>query len=561
MAAVRQTIISMTDKVENKTARDSRARQLEQLQAELNLLHSVNRALVGAAGLDETLQHILDGITRTFGYETADIQLLSEDKRHLVYSAFSVDAATLEQVEKVTGITARGLEIPLFKGSVNWPVIVKGETLITEDVEQMFADFFDSRMLRKLAPMMARITGFKSVIRVPLKSSSGIIGLMSVASSQSLGEEDLATMQHFASQVGLAIEKARLESQLREYSEHLEVMVKERTRELEAINQIAATVSRSLNLDIILKNALEKVLEVLDLEVGAVFITDEKHGTVNLMYHQGLPENMVRVLTEVDIGEGYPGLVVQKGAPVIENNLEAMAVEDEVLRRHPEFGSVVAVPLVSKGAVRGVLVVLSNTRNRFSNAEAKMLVTIGSEVGVALENAWLYEKSYAHSKKMEELSITDSLTGLFNRRHFYRRLKEELARADRQKHPLSLLVVDLDKLKGYNDKFGHIKGDEALRGVAQAVSAGIRHDVDTGYRHGGDEFAVILPYSDHTEARVVAERIRRTFEGFAFPGTSLSIGIAQHTREEQADDLVTRADTAMYVAKSFGGNRVHVQMV
>jgi diguanylate cyclase (GGDEF)-like protein len=188
-----------------------------------------------------------------------------------------------------------------------------------------------------------------------------------------------------------------------------------------------------------------------------------------------------------------------------------------------------------------------------------MLVTIGSEIAVALENAWLYEKSYAHSKKMEELAITDSLTGLSNRRHFYRRLKEELARSQRQKHALSLLVVDLDNLKGYNDKFGHIKGDEALRGVAQAIIAGIRQDVDTGYRHGGDEFAVILPYSDQEEAMVVAERIRRTFESFAFPGCSLSIGIAQHSGDELLDDLVTRADTAMYVAKNFGGNRVYVE--
>jgi diguanylate cyclase (GGDEF)-like protein len=336
-------------------------------------------------------------------------------------------------------------------------------------------------------------------------------------------------------------------------------MVKERTKELEAINQIAATASRSLNIDIILKNALAKVLDVLELKVGAVFVTDDKKATVNLMFHSGLPEDMVQAMAQVDVGESYPGLVAQKGEPVIENNLAADTMNDKLLEGHPEFKALVAVPLDSKGTVRGVLMVLSGEKNRFSNAEAKMLVTIGSEVGVALENAWLYETSYAHSKKMEELSITDSLTGLFNRRHFYRRLKEEMARSERQKHALSLLVVDLDNLKGYNDKFGHLKGDEALRGVAQAIIAGVRHDVDTGYRHGGDEFAVILPYSDQNEARVVAERIRRTFEGFAFPGTSLSIGIAQHIDEEQLDDLVTRADTAMYVAKNFGGNRVYVE--
>jgi diguanylate cyclase (GGDEF)-like protein len=549
----------MAEKVQKTDSGESQSLQVERLQAELDLLHSVNRALVSTSSLDDTLQQVLDGITRTLGYVAADIQLLSDDKRHLIYSAFSADKDVLEKVEKVTGLTVKGLKIPLFKDSVNWPIIVKGESLVTNEIDRIFADFSDSRTLRKLAPMVTKLSGFTSVIRVPLRSAGIVIGLMSAASTRELGTKDLEAMQHFSGQVGLAIEKARLEQRLREYSGRLEAMVLERTKELEALNQIAATTSRSLNLDIILKNALAKVLEVLDLGVGAVFITDEKKATVNLMFHRGLPSDIVEEMAEVAVGEGFVGMVVQKGEPFIVNEVETMEPSCVSLNNHPEFKSFVAVPLESKGTVRGVLTVISEKRERFSNAEAKMLVTIGSEIGVALENAWLYEKSYAHSKKMEELAITDSLTGLFNRRHFYRRLKEELARSQRQKHALSLLVVDLDNLKGYNDKFGHIKGDEALRGVAQAIIAGIRHDVDTGYRHGGDEFAVILPYSDQEEARVVAERIRRTFEGFAFPGTSLSIGIAQHSGDELLDDLVTRADTAMYVAKNFGGNRVYIE--
>ncbi|MHB1413495.1 MAG: GGDEF domain-containing protein, partial [Thermoleophilia bacterium] len=226
------------------------------------------------------------------------------------------------------------------------------------------------------------------------------------------------------------------------------------------------------------------------------------------------------------------------------------------LSRHPEFNSFAGIPLESKGRVRGVLCVLSREKGRFGDQELKLLVTIGSEIGVAIENAWLYEKSYAHSKKMEELSMTDSLTHLYNRRHFYRKLKEEMARAQRQQHQVALLVVDLDNLKDYNDRYGHLKGDEALRGVAQAITASIRQDVDTGYRYGGDEFAVILPYSGQEDALVVAERIRKTFEDFSFPDTSLSIGMAELGVGEMVDELVTRADTAMYKAKNSGGNQV-----
>jgi diguanylate cyclase (GGDEF)-like protein len=95
--------------------------------------------------------------------------------------------------------------------------------------------------------------------------------------------------------------------------------------------------------------------------------------------------------------------------------------------------------------------------------------------------------------------------------------------------------------------------------VAQAITACIRQDVDSGYRYGGDEFAVILPYSDEVRAAGVAERIRRTYEDFSFPDTGLSIGLTEMSPDDDIDDLVNRADSAMYVAKHAGGNKVHIE--
>lgn len=349
----------------------------------------------------------------------------------------------------------------------------------------------------------------------------------------------------------------RLEQRVHEYPDQLEQEVRERTRELEAVNRIAATVSRSLELDVILRDSLAKVLEVLEVRVGAVFLTDDEKGELNLMVHQGLPDDVVEEMQVTALGENCPGVVALKGELLVVQDVEDDSHPNTPIDGHPEFKSMAGIPLESKGRVRGVLCLLSRKPERFGEKDLRLLVTIGSEIGVAIENAWLYEKSYAHSKKMEELSITDSLTTLFNRRYFYRRLKEEMARAKRQKHPVSLLVVDLDNLKEYNDAHGHLKGDDALRGVAQAVKNSIRQDVDHGFRYGGDEFAVILPYSDSDEAGEVAERIRKTFEDFALEGTSLSIGLAELDFEEEVDDFVTRADSAMYVSKNTGGNQVH----
>ncbi|GBE58469.1 phytochrome-like protein cph2 [bacterium BMS3Abin01] len=378
--------------------------------------------------------------------------------------------------------------------------------------------------------------------------------------SAGFGESESASLAELEEQLRkIRAEKAILELQLREYSEQLDQKVEERTRELEAINRIAATVGRSLNLDVILRESLSKVLELLELDVGGIFLVEEKKARMSLMIHQGLPRDVVEVMSSIPIGLGCPGLVVQRGEPVLEENLSEADPEENPLAKHPEFSSHIGIPLESKGRVRGVMCLLSPDKDGFSQEEIKILAAIGSEIGVAIENAELYERSYSHSKKMEELSITDSLTGLFNRRFFYRRLKEEMARAKRQKHPVSLLVVDLDNLKQYNDEKGHLKGDEALRGVAQAITACIRQDVDSGYRYGGDEFAVILPYSDEVKASGVAERIRNTYEGFAFPNTSLSIGLTELNFSEGVDELVSRADSAMYVAKHSGGNKVYIE--
>lgn len=369
------------------------------------------------------------------------------------------------------------------------------------------------------------------------------------------GSEEL---QKLRDEIAVArAEIQRLEQRVHEYPEQVEQAVRERTRELEAVNRIAATVSRSLELDVILRDSLAKVLEVLDVRVGAVFLTDDEKGELNLMVHQGLPDDVVAEMQVTPLGENCPGVVALKGEPLVVQGSQDESHPATPIDGHPDFKSMAGVPLESKGRVRGVLCLFSRKQERFVEKDLSLLVTIGGEIGVAIENAWLYEKSYTHSKKMEELSITDSLTNLFNRRYFYRRLKEEMARARRQKHPVSLLVVDLDNLKEYNDAHGHLKGDDALCGVAQAITNSIRQNVDNGFRYGGDEFAVILPYSDSVEAGEVAERIRKTFEDFALEGTSLSIGLAELDFEEEVDEFVTRADSAMYVSKNSGGNQVH----
>jgi diguanylate cyclase (GGDEF)-like protein len=151
-------------------------------------------------------------------------------------------------------------------------------------------------------------------------------------------------------------------------------------------------------------------------------------------------------------------------------------------------------------------------------------------------------------KELSRLSITDSLTGLFNQRQFYMRLREEIVRSTRQKHPLALILLDLDNFKEYNDKHGHIAGDQALRHVGKAIMRSIREGVDSGYRYGGDEFAIILIDSDILIAEEIGKRVRMALRD----GGELraSLGYAVYGENMNLTDFVKLADANLYRSKT-----------
>lgn len=168
------------------------------------------------------------------------------------------------------------------------------------------------------------------------------------------------------------------------------------------------------------------------------------------------------------------------------------------------------------------------------------------------------------NKRLEALSITDGLTGLYNHRHFYIKIEEEMKRAERYGHPLSLIIADIDHFKHYNDTHGHPAGDSVLKGVASCIK-GNEREQDMVARYGGEEFTVILPETGKDAALMVAERIRECISGHPFPhketqpGGNLTISLGVATFPVDSKDvkgLVDKADEALYRAKKGGRNRV-----
>lgn len=164
--------------------------------------------------------------------------------------------------------------------------------------------------------------------------------------------------------------------------------------------------------------------------------------------------------------------------------------------------------------------------------------------------------------KLEKLAITDGLTTLYNLRHFYKQLKVEIGRCSRYGHSLSLLLLDIDNFKIYNDSYGHLEGDKALVRISQIIKSCLR-TMDSAYRYGGEEFTVILPETKGEEAKNVANRIKRAVELERFlpepdkvVTITISIGLTEYFMNEPLSTVIKRADQAMYNSKAQGRNRI-----
>jgi len=251
-------------------------------------------------------------------------------------------------------------------------------------------------------------------------------------------------------------------------------------------------------------------------------------------------------------------------------------IEDNPSRVRPELEpdrlERLARELTEAGAAAGPITVKGDRRAKglafllkdMTRTELKKLldrvdlkVPLSSE---GLETLEALKELVAENRSLQELSVRDTLTGLYNPRYFRQRLRIELERVKRTEHPCSLIMIDLDKFKPVNDRYGHRVGDEVLRQVADIIQANIRA-VDVPVRYGGDEFAVILPDTDLRAAAKTAERIREHLAGdtrIAEYGVTASLGLAaqHHFESIDSESLIDQADQSMYRAKQEGGNRL-----
>jgi len=217
------------------------------------------------------------------------------------------------------------------------------------------------------------------------------------------------------------------------------------------------------------------------------------------------------------------------------------------------------LPLIVRNNVLGVLVVVADgfTKAAISAEDLTLLEIFANQSAIAIQNARFYER-------IERLSFSDELTGLYNHRYFQEKLREEYKKAKENGKSLSLIYFDIDDFKYYNDTFGHLEGDSILRAIGTLVHSTLEESACSA-RYGGEEFAIILPGKNKDEAFELAEELRKNVEKYEFEykkksrtkNLTISLGISSLSGKNNGPrDLIDIADNRLYTAKKSGKNKV-----
>ncbi len=300
--------------------------------------------------------------------------------------------------------------------------------------------------------------------------------------------------------------------------------------------------------------------ELLQAERASLMIFDETANELVLKAANGLPTDPASV-SAVRVGEGVSGEVIDTGKPVMVTDLRIAGRKAAPPERRYKTNSFISYPIMIGGRKVGVLNVTDKSGGGvYDEVDLSLLEIIGPQVALALERAEWQERA----TEFQLMSITDSLTGLPNRRYLEERLAEELNRSRRYDYPMSFLMIDIDDFKAYNDKNGHQAGDVALQITAHCLKGALRA-VDIASRYGGEEFCILLPQTGISEAGVIADRIRHRVSTTEFPHgkaqplghVTISVGVSTFTKNiDTSENIIAAADRALYQAKSMGKDRV-----
>jgi diguanylate cyclase (GGDEF)-like protein len=486
---------------------------------QLSLLNEVSRQITESLDEKDICERTVHAIMNVFGYDEATISLLVGNELELIAIGGTVDM----------GLT------PGFRQNVGQGIV--GHVAATRQ------HYFTSDIIRDPYYYHPDNIGTGSALGVPILYEGQLLGVIYTQSAPPnlIFPEDVATMQTLSSHLSIALQKSHV------YANACDSLIS-----MTALQSITETVTSSLDLNDILKTVVQLLKETYGYAYVSIYLAE--NSTLQLGAQAGYTEELI--IHEIPVHSGIVGRTARTRQTQFIRNVHT---DPNFLMASREVQSEICVPLLKNDKVLGVINIESASNRPLTEKDMSLLVSFAGPLAMAIDNARLHAQATS-------LALTDGMTGLFNRRAFDQYLETELIRAERYGHPLSLIIIDMDSFKEYNDTYGHPAGDERLKAVANILSENVR-EPDAAIRYGGEEFAIILPHTPKEGAILLAERLRETTEAQApekphnhtpIPGYTISLGVAAFPQDGITTSALLRAaDDAELTAKRLGKNRVY----
>ncbi len=412
----------------------------------------------------------------------------------------------------------------------------------------------------------------------------GVLGVQDYENEHAFNEDDTRLLQTIAANLGIAIQNARLYQQARQ-----------RAEQMSTLYNVGVTLTANLEFDQVIRQLFESCRQILPMDAFYVAVYDEKtHIISHPLYYENDAERPVPN-RDITVLPGLSGEIILNGKTIYlpDANKRQTRQNHHIVRAGGKpVRSYVGAPMTVSGRVMGVLSMQSYAPNAYSDEQIRLLETIANVAGVAIENSRLFGQAQADIEQrrnaqeslllanqnlhiqlnkvkalqheLREQATRDPLTGLHNRRYLNSVLTHRIDQATQRHTQLSILMIDIDRFKTFNDSFGHHAGDAML----QALAGLLRHhtrSLDIACRYGGEEFLLVLSNTSLEIAARRAEELRRAFDesehkfGDQLLHATISIGVAAFPDHGTGiEELIMQADQALYAAKAAGRNKVIV---
>jgi diguanylate cyclase (GGDEF)-like protein len=408
---------------------------------------------------------------------------------------------------------------------------------------------------------LPRLAGMRAEFAVPIRYRGRVLGVLNLETASPLGFTPHArqVFTSIADQIAGAIEGARLDAALREHA-----------RVMETLSRLSRLATQGDELHALLRKITDYLAAELQVAAASILVLDDSGRKFVIETMSGNLALGIPGGGEWLTSMGVCGRCARSGEPQL---VYADTPDPDYVVGHPDVTAEYVVPIRYHERVLGVLNLESAQRDSFTPQVQSLCRAVADQVAgvihIAIVNRELAEtneKLKRANLELHRISSYDALTGVPNRRRLDEVLAHEWRWAQRTGRPLTVMLADLDHFKSLNDSHGHLRGDECLKLVAQALADGLMRPADFVGRFGGEEFALVLPDLDEEQARSYAESLRARVEALRLahgssavsPHVTLSVGVASMiaARGRQAGELLAAADAALYVAKKAGRNRV-----